>query len=112
MPSLEIVTFGCRLNAYESEVIRARASDAGLRDAKVPDDDGAVVQLVDAFGNEDGDEELVRAAEVQIDRAGGDPRRACDVGDLRVEVAALGEDVGGGAENQIALRDGGGVPRA
>ncbi len=27
----EIVTFGCRLNAYESEAIRARAAEAGLR---------------------------------------------------------------------------------
>jgi len=31
----EIVTFGCRLNAYESEAIRARASEAGLDDAIV-----------------------------------------------------------------------------
>jgi threonylcarbamoyladenosine tRNA methylthiotransferase MtaB len=31
----EIVTFGCRLNAYESEAIRARASEAGLTDAIV-----------------------------------------------------------------------------
>ena len=29
----EIVTFGCRLNAYESEAIRARAEDAGLTNA-------------------------------------------------------------------------------
>jgi len=35
MSSVEVVTFGCRLNAYESEVIRARASEAGLRDAIV-----------------------------------------------------------------------------
>ena len=28
-----IVTFGCRLNAYESEAIRARATDAGLEGA-------------------------------------------------------------------------------
>jgi threonylcarbamoyladenosine tRNA methylthiotransferase MtaB len=31
----EIVTFGCRLNAYESEAIRARADEAGLADAIV-----------------------------------------------------------------------------
>ena len=30
MSGLEIITFGCRLNAYESEVIRARAREAGL----------------------------------------------------------------------------------
>ncbi len=32
---IDIVTFGCRLNAYESEVMRAHAHDAGLRDAVV-----------------------------------------------------------------------------
>ena len=34
-PGLEVVTFGCRLNAYESEVIRARAAADGLHDAVV-----------------------------------------------------------------------------
>ena len=34
-PSVDIVTFGCRLNAYESEVIRARAAQDGLADAVV-----------------------------------------------------------------------------
>ena len=29
----EVITFGCRLNAYESEVIRGRAREAGLEDA-------------------------------------------------------------------------------
>jgi threonylcarbamoyladenosine tRNA methylthiotransferase MtaB len=29
----QVVTFGCRLNAYESEVMRAHARDAGLSDA-------------------------------------------------------------------------------
>jgi threonylcarbamoyladenosine tRNA methylthiotransferase MtaB len=28
--SLDVLTFGCRLNAYESELMRARASEAGL----------------------------------------------------------------------------------
>jgi threonylcarbamoyladenosine tRNA methylthiotransferase MtaB len=32
---LDIVTFGCRLNAYESEVIRKRAAEDGLADAVV-----------------------------------------------------------------------------
>jgi threonylcarbamoyladenosine tRNA methylthiotransferase MtaB len=32
-PSLEILTFGCRLNAYESEVMRGHARAAGLTDA-------------------------------------------------------------------------------
>jgi threonylcarbamoyladenosine tRNA methylthiotransferase MtaB len=33
--AVDIVTFGCRLNAYESEVIRARAAEDGLTDAVV-----------------------------------------------------------------------------
>jgi threonylcarbamoyladenosine tRNA methylthiotransferase MtaB len=32
---VDIVTFGCRLNAYESEVIRRRAAEDGLADAVV-----------------------------------------------------------------------------
>ncbi len=32
---VDIVTFGCRLNAYESEAIRARAAEDGLQDAVV-----------------------------------------------------------------------------
>jgi threonylcarbamoyladenosine tRNA methylthiotransferase MtaB len=33
--SVEVVTFGCRLNTYESEVIRRNAEEAGLGDAVV-----------------------------------------------------------------------------
>ena len=33
--SVDVVTFGCRLNAYESEAIRLRAAEAQLRDAVV-----------------------------------------------------------------------------
>jgi threonylcarbamoyladenosine tRNA methylthiotransferase MtaB len=33
--AVEVVTFGCRLNAYESEQIRARAAADGLADAVV-----------------------------------------------------------------------------
>ena len=33
--SLDVVTFGCRLNTYESEVIKRAAGDAGLDDAVV-----------------------------------------------------------------------------
>src|SRR3954451_12084389 len=35
MPGLDIITFGCRLNAFESEVIRTAAAAAGLDDAIV-----------------------------------------------------------------------------
>src|SRR2546430_14255756 len=33
MSSVEIITFGCRLNAFESDVIRRVAAGAGLADA-------------------------------------------------------------------------------
>src|SRR5271167_59529 len=33
--NVEVITFGCRLNAYESEAIKARAREAQLRDAVV-----------------------------------------------------------------------------
>src|ERR1044071_9431142 len=33
--SVEVLTFGCRLNAYESEAIRCRAAEAQLRDTLV-----------------------------------------------------------------------------
>jgi threonylcarbamoyladenosine tRNA methylthiotransferase MtaB len=33
--TVSVVTFGCRLNAYESEAIKARAGEAGLADAVV-----------------------------------------------------------------------------
>jgi threonylcarbamoyladenosine tRNA methylthiotransferase MtaB len=35
MSGLDIVTFGCRLNAYESEVMRTLAQGAGLQDAVI-----------------------------------------------------------------------------
>jgi threonylcarbamoyladenosine tRNA methylthiotransferase MtaB len=35
MSEIDVVTFGCRLNAYESEVIRARATAAGLHNAVI-----------------------------------------------------------------------------
>ena len=35
MASLDILTFGCRLNAYESEVMRGLAGAAGLEDAVI-----------------------------------------------------------------------------
>ena len=35
MPALEIITFGCRLNAYESEVIRRAADKAGPGDTVI-----------------------------------------------------------------------------
>jgi threonylcarbamoyladenosine tRNA methylthiotransferase MtaB len=35
MPVAEIITFGCRLNAFESELIRCAAATAGLADAVI-----------------------------------------------------------------------------
>src|SRR5437667_3584477 len=35
MPETEIITFGCRLNAFESEVIRRAAATGGLTNAVI-----------------------------------------------------------------------------
>src|SRR5712691_10549605 len=35
MPEVEIITFGCRLNAFESEIIRRAAADAGFGNAVI-----------------------------------------------------------------------------
>ncbi|MGB6440016.1 MAG: tRNA (N(6)-L-threonylcarbamoyladenosine(37)-C(2))-methylthiotransferase MtaB, partial [Methyloceanibacter sp.] len=35
MSDIEIITFGCRLNAYESEVMRKHAADADLEGAVI-----------------------------------------------------------------------------
>src|SRR6478609_1862863 len=35
MGGVEIITFGCRLNSFESEVIRRAAGEAGLHDAVI-----------------------------------------------------------------------------
>ncbi|MCW8836438.1 MAG: tRNA (N(6)-L-threonylcarbamoyladenosine(37)-C(2))-methylthiotransferase MtaB, partial [Rhodospirillales bacterium] len=35
MAETEIVTLGCRLNTFESEVMRGHAHDAGLADAVI-----------------------------------------------------------------------------
>jgi len=35
MSAPEIITFGCRLNAFESEIIRRAAGEAGLADAVI-----------------------------------------------------------------------------
>ena len=48
---------------------------------------------------EDRDEEVVLAAEVEVDGAGGDAGGAGDVGDLGAEEAARGEGVDGGAQD-------------
>ena len=33
MSGVDVITFGCRLNTYESEVIKARGGKAGLNNA-------------------------------------------------------------------------------
>jgi len=44
--SVEVITFGCRLNAYESEVARAYAEEAGLADAVIVNTCGVTSEAV------------------------------------------------------------------
>ena len=52
---------------------------------------------------EDGDQQVVLAAEVQIHGSGGDAGGPGDVGDLGVEEAARGEGVDGRPEDRVAF---------
>ena len=55
------------------------------------------------------DEDVVLAAEIQVDGAGGHPRGARHVSDLGVEKPPLGEDVDRSPQNGVALGDEDGV---
>ena len=54
---------------------------------------------------EERDEQVVLAAEVEIDGAGGHAGGAGDVGHLRLEEAVAGEHLGRGLEDGVALVD-------
>ena len=60
---------------------------------------------------EDRREEVVLAAEVEVDGAGRDAGGAGDVGHLRVEEPALGEDIDRGAQDRVLLAEGCGSGR-
>ena len=76
------------------------------RIGEVGDLGAAVGQPFTHAALEDRHQQVVLALEVQVDGAGRDAGGARDVGDLGVEVAALGEDVDGGAEDGVALGPG------
>ena len=79
-------------------MLRSRARVVERRDAAAP--------FGDRFGHralEDRDEQVVLAPEVEVDGAGGDAGGAGDVGDLRIEIAAGGEGVDGGAQERVAF---------
>ena len=52
---------------------------------------------------EDRDQQVVLAPEVQIHCAGRDTRLPRDIGDLRVEEPAAGEQLRGGFEDEVSL---------
>ena len=66
MSAIEILTFGCRLNAFESEVMRKHADNAGLGDAVTVNTcavtNAAVAQAAQAnFGRPASDQARVRS---------------------------------------------------
>ena len=58
---------------------------------------------------EDRDQQIVLALEVEVDRAGGDAGGARDIGDLSVEIPALGEDINRSAKDRVTFRSRRGV---
>ena len=69
-------------------------------DAPTPGRDRVLHRLL-----EDRDEQVVLAAEVQVDGAGGDPGGSCDVRNLSIEEAACGEGFDRRAQQGVALVD-------
>ena len=76
--------------------LRQRIVEA--RDAVAPGGDRLFHRFL-----EDRDEQVVLAAEVEVDRAGGDAGGPRHIGDLGVEVAARREGFDGGAQQRVAL---------
>ena len=84
------------------QVESCNAAKAGLR--VEPFEGGSALRDSGLHGLlEDRDEQVVLAVEVEIHRAGGDARRTCDVGHLRVEEPVSGEGTGGGREDPFTL---------
>ena len=109
LPQLDLKDDGETAVAAETREVEAREAAEPLdRIAHGGDRRASLLEAIAHRPLEDGDEEVVLAAEVQVDGAGGDAGRARDVGDLGVEEAAVGEDVGGGAQDQLALGRGAG----
>ena len=89
-----------------AEAIEVEPGDA----AKPVDRVGDVGQRGPPFGDgvlhgalEDRDQQVVLAAEIEVDGAGGDARDAGDVGDLGLEVAVAGEHLDCRAQDGVAL---------
>ena len=92
--------------AVAAEALEVQAGDAAepLDGVVEPVEHGPSLGEPFAHGPlEDRDEQVVLAAEVEVDRAGGDARGARDVGHLGVEEPAAGEDRDGRPEDGFAL---------
>ena len=94
--------------AIAAEALEMQPRDAGQALARI----GDALERRAPFGDrlahrplEQRHEQVVLAAEVEIDRAGGDAGGASHVGDLRLEEPVAGKDVRGGLENGFALVD-------
>ena len=99
-------TWKTTASAVASEAVEVQPGDRAQPLARIADARDAPAPLGDARPHralEDRDEQVVLAAEVEIDGAGGDAGGARDVGDLGVEEAARGEDVDGGAQDGVPL---------
>ena len=91
-----VAAHAIEVQAGDGPQLRQRIVEAG--DALAPGGDRLLHRLF-----EDRDEQVVLAAEVEVDRAGGDAGGPRHVGDLGVEVAARGEGFDRGAQQRVAL---------
>ena len=71
MAETEIITFGCRLNAFESEVIRRAAATAGLTEAVIVNTCAVTAEAVRNRWAGEGDEQCHENTDGERDGVGG-----------------------------------------
>jgi threonylcarbamoyladenosine tRNA methylthiotransferase MtaB len=113
---VEVVTFGCRLNAYESEAIRARAAEDGLHDAVVFNTCAVTAEAVrqarqairKARRERPGARVIVTGCAAQIDPAAFAAMPEVDLvlgNEIKAAPGAYADVIGGLGESRVKVND-------
>ena len=113
--AIDVVTFGCRLNAYESEAIKARAQEAQLRDAVVVNTCAVTAeavrqsrQMIRKLKRERPDTRIIVtgcAAQTEPDTYAAMPEVAQVLGNQEKLTAAAYADFGMGLAERVRVND-------
>src|SRR5262249_10633035 len=113
--SIEVITFGCRLNAYESEAIKLRAGEAQLRDTLIVNTCAVTQeavrqsrQAIRKFKRENPARRIIVtgcAAQVEPERYGAMPEVDAGLGNREKLAASAYADFGIGSAERIRVND-------